>query len=50
MSLKPNMTQRDMVRLALLVCGDRPSEKYRRPAKGAANSRNVDPTRGFDRH
>ena len=34
MSIKPNMTQRDLVRLAVLMCGDRPSEKYRKPAKG----------------
>jgi hypothetical protein len=40
MSIKPNMTQRDLVQLAVLMCGDRPGEKYRR---------NPDPTRGFDR-
>jgi hypothetical protein len=49
MSIKPNMTQRDLVQLAVLMCGDRPGEKYRRPAKGAHNTSNVDPTRGFDR-
>jgi hypothetical protein len=49
MSIKPNMTQRDLVQLAVLMCGDRPGEKYRRPGKGAQNSSNPDPTRGFDR-
>jgi hypothetical protein len=49
MTLKPNMTQRDMVRLAVLVCGDRSGAKYSRPVKGVQNSANVDPTRGFDR-
>jgi hypothetical protein len=49
MSIKPNMTQRDLVRLAVLVCGDRPGEKYRKPGKGGQNARNLDPTRGFDR-
>jgi hypothetical protein len=49
MSIKPNMTQRDLVRLAVLMCGDRPGEKYRRPGKGGHNSANPDPTRGYDR-
>ena len=49
MPMKPNMTQRDLVRLAVLVCGDRDGEKYRRPGKGAHNSSDPDPTRGFDR-
>ena len=39
--------QRDLVRLAVLVCGERPSEKYRTPAKGTQNSSNLDPTRGY---
>ena len=49
MSIKPNMTQRDLVRLAVLLNGDRPGAKYRKPAKGGHNTTNVDPTRGFDR-
>ena len=49
MTIQPNTTQRDLVRLALLMCGDRPSEKYRTPAKGNNNSSNADPTRGYDR-
>jgi hypothetical protein len=49
MSIKPNMTQRELVQLAVLMCGDRPGEKYRRPGKGAHNASNPDPTRGFDR-
>lgn len=49
MTMQPDMTQRDLVRLAVLMCGDRPGEKYRRPAKGGHNASNVDPTRGFDR-
>jgi hypothetical protein len=27
MTMKPNMTQRDLVRLALLTCGDAPAPK-----------------------
>ena len=49
MTIQPNTTQRDLVRLALLMCGERPSEKYRRPAKGGQNSSNRDPSRGYDR-
>jgi len=49
MSLPPNTQQRDLVRLAVLLCGDRPSEKYRSPAKGAHNSSNADPSRGYAR-
>ena len=29
MTLKPNMTQRDLVRLSLMVCSDRPVKKPR---------------------
>jgi hypothetical protein len=49
MTIPPNMKQRDLVRLAVLMCGDRPSAKYRRPAKGAQNSSNAEPSRGFSR-
>jgi hypothetical protein len=49
MTIQPNTTQRDLVRLALLVCGDRPGEKYRQPAKGGHNSSAVDASRGYDR-
>jgi hypothetical protein len=49
MTLTPNTSQRDLVRLALLMCGERPSEKYRRPAKGFQNSANADPSRGYTR-
>jgi hypothetical protein len=49
MTIQPNTKQRDLVRLALLMCGERPSEKYRPPAKGGHNSSNVDPSRGYDR-
>ena len=47
MTIPPNMKQRDLVRLAVLMCGDRPGEKFRRPEKGAQNSSNLDPSRGF---
>jgi hypothetical protein len=49
MSLPPNTQQRDLVRLALLMCGDRPGAKYRSPAKGNHNSSNADPARGYAR-
>jgi len=29
MTLKPNMTQRDLVRLSLMVCGERPVKNPR---------------------
>jgi len=34
MTIQPNTSQRDLVRLAVLLCGDRPSAKYRPAAKG----------------
>ena len=39
MSIPPNMQQRDLVRLALLVCGDRPSEKHHPPLKGSSQAK-----------
>jgi hypothetical protein len=33
MTLPPHTSQRDLVRLALLVCGERTTAKYRPPAK-----------------
>ena len=33
MTLKPNTSQRDLVRLAVLLCGERTSAKYRAPVK-----------------
>ena len=35
MSITPNMSQRDLVKLALLVCGDGGGAKSRPPVKGA---------------
>jgi hypothetical protein len=49
MTMQPNMKQRDLVRLAVLMCGDRPGAKYSRPGKGVHDSRNSDPARGFSR-
>jgi hypothetical protein len=34
MQIPPNTTQRDLVRLAVLLCGDRPSAKHRPAVKG----------------
>ena len=48
MTIKPNTTQRDLVRMAVLLNGDRPGAKYSRPSKGHS-SRNTDPTLGFSR-
>ena len=48
MTIKPDMKQRDLVRLAVLMCGDRPGAKYTPPAKGN-HARSGDTTRGFDR-
>jgi hypothetical protein len=49
MTMQPNMKQRDLVRLAVLMCGDRPGAKFSKPVKGLHHSRNADPTRGFSR-
>ena len=49
MTIKPNLTQRDLVQLAVLVCGDRSGAKYRPPGKGGHNASNLDPTQGYDR-
>jgi hypothetical protein len=49
MTITANTSQRDLVRLALLVCGDRPGAKYSKPVKGVHSSRNEDPARGFSR-
>lgn len=37
MSLPPNTSQRDLVRLAVLLCGERTSAKYRPPVKALGN-------------
>ena len=34
MSITPKMSQRDLVKLSLLVCGERTGAKYRPPVKG----------------
>ena len=49
MTITPNTSQRDLVRLALLMCGDRPGAKYAKPVKGVEDFRNVAPTRGYSR-
>ena len=49
MTISPNTSQRDLVRLALLTCGDRPGAKYSKPAKGVQDSRNENPIRGYSR-
>jgi hypothetical protein len=33
MSIPPNTSQRDLVRLAVLLCGERTGAKYRPPVK-----------------
>jgi hypothetical protein len=35
MSIPPNTSQRDLVRLAVLLCGERTGAKYRPPVKAA---------------
>jgi hypothetical protein len=47
MTMQPNMKQRDLVRLAVLMCGDRSGAKYSRPDKGVHDSRNLNPASGF---
>jgi hypothetical protein len=49
MTIKANMTQRDLVRLSVLMCGDRSGAKYTKPEKGVHNTRTADPSRGFSR-
>jgi hypothetical protein len=46
MTMKPNMQQRDLVRLAVLMCGDRTGAKYQSPAKGTHNARSSEPWKG----
>jgi hypothetical protein len=46
MTLPAVLSQRDLVRLAVLLCGSRPGEKYQPPQKGSAN---IEPSRGDDR-
>ena len=38
MTITPNLSQRDLVKLALLVCGDRTGAKYGPPVKGTHSS------------
>ena len=49
MTMQPNMKQRDLVRLAVLMCGDRPGAKYVRPAKGGHSASRSDPTLRYHR-
>jgi hypothetical protein len=49
MTISPNTSQRDLVRLALLTCGDRPGAKYSKPVKGIQGSRSDNPARGYSR-
>jgi hypothetical protein len=49
MTMNPNMQQRDLVRLAVLMCGDRTGAKYQAPAKGTHNTRTGEPWKGFNR-
>jgi hypothetical protein len=49
MSIPPNIQQRDLVRLALLTCGDRVGAKYPKPSKGTANAVDSQPWRGYPR-
>ena len=48
MTITPNTSQRDLVRLALLTCGDRPGAKYSKPVKGTRLPQHR-PTRGYAR-
>jgi hypothetical protein len=49
MTMQPNMQQRDLVRLAVLMCGDRSGAKYQAPAKGTHNARAGEPWKGYSR-
>jgi hypothetical protein len=49
MPIPPNIQQRDLVRLAVLMCGDRTGAKYRPPVKGTHNADNAEPWRGYAR-
>jgi hypothetical protein len=49
MTMKPNMQQRDLVRLAVLMCGDRTGAKYQAPAKGTSNARSGGAWKGSHR-
>jgi hypothetical protein len=49
MTIQPNTSQRDLVRLSVLVCGERTGAKYRPAAKGTHSSANAEPWRGYAR-
>jgi hypothetical protein len=49
MPIPPHTTQRDLVKLALLMCGDRPGAKYCPPTKGTHCSANAEPWQGYAR-
>jgi hypothetical protein len=46
MPIPPNLSQRDLVQLALLVCDGRSGEKHRPVVKG---TQKAEPWRGYDR-
>jgi hypothetical protein len=49
MPIPPHISQRDLVRLALLTCGDRTGAKDRPSAKGTHSSGNPETWRGYAR-
>jgi hypothetical protein len=49
MTISPTTSQRDLVQLAVLMCGERTGAKYQPPVKGAQSSVNAEPWRGYDR-
>jgi hypothetical protein len=49
MTISKSISQRELVRLAVLMCGDRPGAKYHAPGKGSHSSANAEPWRGYDR-
>jgi hypothetical protein len=49
MTISGPISQRELVRLAVLMCGDRAGAKYHAPGKGTDNAVNAEPWRGYDR-
>jgi hypothetical protein len=49
MTISKSISQRELVQLAVLMCGDRAGAKYHAPVKGGQSSANTEPWRGYDR-
>jgi hypothetical protein len=49
MTITSDISQRDLVALALVACGARSGAKDQAPAKGTQSAANAEPWRGYER-